>query len=144
VKTVLLALPIALVLVGCSKDETTKPVVQPGSNTPFDSGIQSAGFEFVQAFSAAGNVPYYCTPHSGLGMTGTVIVSDTSSTEMADVVVGPSGSLTYNPPSVTVKVGGSVRWTWGSSGHTVTSGIPTAAGAGPAMAGMDMTMHPGH
>lgn len=125
-KPLLLALPIAILLTRCGKNDTTKPVVD--SNSPFDSRLQSSGFVFIRAFPVAGSVPYHCIPHGGSGMTGTVTVSATSSTDTAEVVVGPGGSRTFSPTSVTVKVGGHVRWTWGSSGHTVTSGTPTAAG----------------
>jgi plastocyanin len=107
----------------------------PGSNTPFDSGLQNAGFVFTRVFPLAGNVPYFCIPHHSSGMTGTVTVSASSSTDIADVTVGPGGSLTFDPASVTVKVGGRVRWTWGSSGHTVTSGT-ALAGAHASMADM--------
>ena len=104
------------------------------SNMPFDSGLQGSGFVFTRAFPAVGSVPYYCVPHSGSGMTGVVTVSASSSTDLAEVVVGPGGSLTFSPSSVTVKVGGQVRWTWASGGHTVTSGTPTASGSRPSMA----------
>ena len=38
----------------------------------------------------------------------------------AAVSVGPGGSATYDPPEVKVRVGGTVTWTWSSSGHSVT------------------------
>ena len=116
------------VVYGCGKKATNPmPGPGPGSNTPFDSGLQSSGFVFTRAFPVAGSVPYFCQPHGAGGMTGTVTVSASSSTDIADVAVAPGGSLVFNPASVTVKVGGQVRWTWGSSNHTVTSGLPTAA-----------------
>jgi plastocyanin len=40
----------------------------------------------------------------------------------ADVVVGASGALTFSQKQVSVHPGDSVRWTWATSGHTVTSG----------------------
>ncbi len=121
---------------GCGSNPTNpapypgpSPSPGPGSNTPFDSGLHSSGFVFIRTFPvAAGSVPYFCIPHSGSGMTGTVTVSASSSTDTAEVAVGPGGSLIFSPATVTVKVGGQVRWTWGSSGHTVTSGTPTAPG----------------
>lgn len=36
------------------------------------------------------------------------------------VTVGPSGMLVFNPVSVTAQQGDTVKWTWGSSGHTTT------------------------
>ena len=41
------------------------------------------------------------------------------------VMVG-MGGLNFNPAMVTIKVGETVTWTWASSGHTVTSGVPGA------------------
>ena len=41
-----------------------------------------------------------------------------------DVTVGPSFELVFSPSSVTIHPGDQVRWTWGSSGHSTTSGSP--------------------
>lgn len=41
-----------------------------------------------------------------------------------NVTVGPSGNLVFDPASVTIHVGDQVTWTWGSSGHSTTSGSP--------------------
>jgi plastocyanin len=41
-----------------------------------------------------------------------------------DVTVGPGGDLLFSPSSVTIHPGDQVRWTWGSSGHSTTSGSP--------------------
>src|SRR6476620_11365744 len=46
---------------------------------------------------------------------------------IVDVTVGPGGSFTFDPDPVNISVGDTVRWTWGSSGHSVTSGPPCAA-----------------
>jgi plastocyanin len=43
-----------------------------------------------------------------------------------DVTVGPNGDLVFSPSSVTIHPGDTVRWTWGSSGHSSTSGVPGA------------------
>jgi plastocyanin/uncharacterized MnhB-related membrane protein len=48
-------------------------------------------------------------------------------TQIFDVTVGPSGMLVFSPSTVTISVGDTVRWTWGSSGHSVTSGNPCVA-----------------
>jgi len=43
----------------------------------FTSGSAApAPWEFTHTFTAAGNNPYYCEPHQGMGMTGTIIVQD--------------------------------------------------------------------
>lgn len=44
-----------------------------------------------------------------------------------DVTVAPGGTLTFSPDPVNISVGDTVRWTWASSGHSVTSGPPCAA-----------------
>src|ERR1051325_8105663 len=41
-----------------------------------------------------------------------------------NVTVGPGGNLVFDPASVTIHVGDQVKWTWGSRGHSTTSGSP--------------------
>jgi polyvinyl alcohol dehydrogenase (cytochrome) len=38
------------------------------------------------------------------------------------VMVGDGGALVYTPANLTIQVGDTVRWVWGSSGHSVVSG----------------------
>ncbi len=40
------------------------------------------------------------------------------------VTVGPGGELRFDPQSLTVHVGETVRWHWASGGHSVVSGTP--------------------
>ena len=47
--------------------------------------------------------------------------------QIFDVTVGPNGMLVFSPDPVNISVGDTVRWTWGSSGHSVTSGNPCTA-----------------
>src|SRR6266850_1522660 len=47
-----------------------------------------------------------------------------ASATTVDVTVGPNGNLVFSPSSVTIGPGDQVRWTWGSSGHSTTSGSP--------------------
>jgi plastocyanin len=42
--------------------------------------------------------------------------------QIFDVAVGPNNSFTFSPDSVTISVGDTVRWTWDSDIHSVTSG----------------------
>jgi len=114
-------------LAGCGGDGGNPPSAPSPSNTPFDSGLRNSGFVFIRQFPVEGTVPYFCIPHASAGMTGTVNVSSSSSTDTANVAVGPGGSVTFDPQAVTVRVGGHVRWTWISNNHTVTSGTPTLA-----------------
>jgi plastocyanin len=48
---------------------------------------------------------------------------------IVDVMVAPNGTLTFSPSTVNISVGDTVRWTWGASGHSVTSGDSTACTA---------------
>jgi plastocyanin len=47
-----------------------------------------------------------------------------ATSQIFDVTVGPNGMLQFSPSTVTISVGDTVRWTWGSSFHSVTSGTP--------------------
>ena len=42
--------------------------------------------------------------------------------QIFDVTVGPAGQLVFSPDTLNIQVGDTVRWTWGSSNHSVTSG----------------------
>src|SRR5262249_46759659 len=55
------------------------------------------------------------------------VPSATSTT--VDVTVGPGGGFTFDPSTVNISVGDTVRWTWASSGHSVTSGNSTSCTA---------------
>lgn len=46
---------------------------------------------------------------------------------IVDVAVGPNFGFNFDPSTVNISVGDTVRWTWGSSGHSVTSGPPCVA-----------------
>ena len=48
--------------------------------------------------------------------------------EIFDVIVGPVGNeLRFVPDTVTITAGDTVRWTWESDFHSVTSGVPCVA-----------------
>ena len=48
----------------------------PGGPLTLNTGLQSAGFSTdVTMPSVAGDVPFYCAPHCGLGMTGVIHVT---------------------------------------------------------------------
>jgi plastocyanin len=44
--------------------------------------------------------------------------------QIFDVTVGPGGATMFSPNDVTISVGDTVRWTWASDRHSVTSGNP--------------------
>ena len=45
-----------------------------------------------------------------------------STSQIFDVTVGPGGQTVFSPDTLTIAVGDTVRWTWASIGHSVTSG----------------------
>ena len=47
-------------------------------------------------------------------------------TQTFDVTVGPGGALVFSPSTLNISAGDTVRWTWGSLGHSVTSGTSCA------------------
>lgn len=74
-------------------------------------------------------------PLSGFGAGHAITIVDqngrivpntppSATSQIFDVMVGPNGTLTFSPSTVTISVGDTVRWTWGSSLHSVTSGTP--------------------
>ncbi|HTR96297.1 MAG TPA: hypothetical protein VMH61_00200 [Candidatus Acidoferrales bacterium] len=94
----------------------------PSFNLTFPATNTSQEF----TFSDSGSWGYRCAVHGSLGMTGTVDVTVTAAAESAVVGVGVNSSnapaLSYNPPTVSIKPGGYVRWVNLSSmtNHTVT------------------------
>ena len=54
-----------------------------------------------------------------------VIGTRSPASEIFDVAVGPAGNeLSFVPDTINISVGDTVRWTWESDLHSVTSGIP--------------------
>jgi plastocyanin len=50
--------------------------------------------------------------------------------QIFDVIVGPVGNeLSFVPDTINISVGDTVRWTWESNFHSVTSGDPTTCNA---------------
>jgi plastocyanin len=57
--------------------------------------------------------------------------STTMGPTLHTVMVGAGGSLVFTPATLSIRVGDTVRWTWGSSLHNVVSG-PVVSGVGMA------------
>jgi plastocyanin len=86
----------------------------------FDSGdIEELGGEAEIVFDTAGDYPYFCRHHPE--MTGTVhVVPGGPDPVTVTIVTGPP--MAFAPASVTVGVGGTVKWINNSTfHHTVTS-----------------------
>lgn len=64
---------------------------------------------------------------SGVTKTATVVVTVSGTLPNNASVVGGASGFTFTPPTVVIKTGGSVGWTWGATNHTVT--FDAAAGA---------------
>src|SRR4051812_15338965 len=56
--------------------------------------------------------------------TSLILYSKAANATTIDVTVGPGGDLVFSPSSVTIHPGDQVRWTFGSGGHSTTSGSP--------------------
>lgn len=50
----------------------------PNVGRTFDAALNSLSPTFSHTFTTAGTVPYFCRPHEPMGMSGTVIVQNTS------------------------------------------------------------------
>lgn len=116
-----LALAVVFTLpLACGKKSGGSPTgPAPGLTLAFTFPDQ--GTSRQHTFTSAGVFDYRCSPHGGSGMTGRVTVSASSATDSVVVSVG-QGGLLFDPASVTIKVGGSVRWVNVSTftNHTVT------------------------
>ncbi len=92
------------------------------SDALFNSGVLGAGATFTHTFPTPGTYPYFCGPHCAMGMTGTIAVNARNTV----IQVAPSGSMTFSPDTLTIRVGQTVTWQWEASAysesHSVTSG----------------------
>jgi len=50
--------------------------VRANDDSFFSGPAAPAPWEFTHTFNAVGDFPYYCEPHQGMGMTGTIIVQE--------------------------------------------------------------------
>ncbi len=54
----------------------------------------------------------------------TVPPPDLAAARVWMVMIGPNGTNTFSPSTITIKAGDTVVWTWAYGLHTVTSGTP--------------------
>jgi len=113
---VLLLAGVAVALACSKKSNPTQP--GGGPTEPFDSGTFTSGV-FVHTYNTAGSFSYHCKVH-GSSMSGTVNCS-TGAPDSNFVNIGPGGTNTFSPTTITVKPGGYVKWTLVSGNHSVTS-----------------------
>ena len=76
-----------------SNIHTTTSGTNCTSDGNWDSGNMETGEEFGFIFSTAGDYPYFCIPHCGLAMDGSVTVEETSSshtTNLENIKVYPN------------------------------------------------------
>src|SRR3954468_18750911 len=55
------------------------------------------------------------------GMVALALLAAVAKADTVNVSVGPNGSMTFSPQQVFINVGDTVKWTWGSTSHSVTS-----------------------
>ena len=118
-----LALLVAALLFpvgGCSSEKSTNPPFVSGPT--FNFTFPQTGTSHTLQFLTVGSWNYRCVPHSSAGMNGTVVVNATTGLDSAVVQVGPGDAFVFDPSSVTIKSGATVRWVNASSmsNHTVT------------------------
>ena len=84
------------------------------------SGGSHGLFGSIQAPAGAATTP---TTTPGTSTTTTTTPSNGGmGGQTHTVMVGDGGALVYTPANLTIHVGDTVRWVWGSSGHSVVSG----------------------
>jgi len=120
-----LVLGLGLVAGGCGGggggggggSNVNAPPPPPGGGTPpppapsFNFAFPGFGTSSSYTFDAEGDWSYFCLKHGVEGMTGTVYVRASSLVDSAVVQVGIAPTFKrYGPDTVTVKIGGKVRW----------------------------------
>jgi plastocyanin len=66
-----------------------------------------------------------CLPNpscAGAAPTTSTTTTTVPEAQVRTVTVGPGGALRFDPSSITIHVGETVRWSWSSGGHNVVSG----------------------
>jgi len=79
--------------------------------------------------SGSAEMPRAATAITILDQNGKAVVANATplaTSQIFDVTVGPGGALMFAPDTLTIAVGDTVRWTWGSSFHSVSSGNSTS------------------
>jgi plastocyanin len=98
-----------VVFAGCSK-KTTEPNTGGGGGGSLNLSLPRNGGTASFTFSTAGRHPYKCGLHPTIMFGDTVIVDSTSLVTDVNVSVVGVSTPGFNPPTVTVKRGGTVHW----------------------------------
>ncbi len=96
--------------------------------------IVVAGIFFLSHFGAGHAL---AAPPNQQGLAGKITIVDqngrrvpnarpSATSQIFDVTVGPGGMTVFSPDTLNIAVGDTVRWTWASSNHSVSSGNPCA------------------
>jgi len=105
----------AVLVAGCSDDES--PATGPGGGGPsgFSSGILAPTAQFTFTFTDSGTFGYHCGLHPAIMKGAKVIVSDAAASMNAAVTIVSLSTPGFSPASVSIKPGGSVTWTNGDT-----------------------------
>jgi hypothetical protein len=94
---------------GTPPDSSVTPPPPPPPT--FNFSFPGHGVSKTYTFNSAGDWGYFCLKHGTQGMLGTVHVRESSLRDSALIQVGAGPTeQRYAPDTVTVKVGGKVRW----------------------------------
>ncbi len=81
----------------------------PGTpNHLWDSGVNNPPHSFTNTFNSAGNFPYYCSIHYGLGMVGNILVTNAAVPPLVTITNPASGTVLSAPASVNLAASASV------------------------------------
>lgn len=96
------------------------------TETLCDTSAYDLGLQVPPAWSpvsATDRHDFRISPSLNFGPVPTVSRPNATA-QTVDVVVSPGGEFRFDPATVTINIGDTVRWTWENGGHSVTGGTP--------------------
>ena len=125
---------VTWVMTGHDHDVTFTGPQPPGGNIPETEEDESAS----RTFTTPGTYTYQCSEHADDGMSGTIVVVETTTPPPGGETPPPGGESppppsgstatvstpgsSFSPPSVTIAAGGTVSWNIAGATHNVTFG----------------------
>jgi len=94
----------------------------PTNTLYFTAGPGGGSQGLFGSIQAAAGATTTTTTMPGASPTTTTTLGGGGGTQTHTVMVGNGGALKFAPADLTIHVGDTVRWVWGSSGHSVVSG----------------------